>query len=1046
MKRKIVLFLALGFSTLSFGQFKTINGTFGKEKNNEPIKLLTPPSQLTFNQEARDLPSDFVLNPLHFSDVKDFNHNGVKNVLRDTEGNLIGVELSLSFSRESSLSAKVEQITQSLSMVYGFSTQDNSFEIQSNIVDELGMHHVKIIQKYKDVKIYGGESIIHGQDGIFDFVNGEIFKDVNIDIEPTYELQEAENIAVSDAGKLYDKSNDHLNIFDLEEMTSELVIYPFKGEHYLAYHHSFYTDLMHRWEYFVDAHAGNVINKYESVCKFHNHKKGHSCDTHNHSACEMKIDGNTANNSFGILGAEKANATDLLGVTREIDVFSVGSNYYMIDASRDMYSSGQSNMPDEPVGAIWTIDAFNTSPQNDNFSYGHVTSSNNSWGDKGSVSAQFNGARAYLYFKNLHGRNSINGSGGNIIGLVNVADSDGQSLGNAFWNGAAMFYGSGDASFKHLAGGLDVAGHEMTHGVVQNTANLEYQGESGALNESFADVFGVMIDRDDWLIGEDVVKTSAFPSGALRNMQNPHNGASTGNFNAGWQPKKYSERYTGSADNGGVHINSGIPNHAFYLFASDSRLGSSDNDRKVKAERVYYRALANYLTKSSNFVDCRIAVVKAAGDLYDAGVVAAAREAFDKVEVFGEDGGNYQKDAQPNPGDDLILFTQENNDNLYIFTPDGNEVANPLSTSNPISKPSVTDAGNVIVFVADDKKVHYLTIDWNAGTVDEQTLNFTGINEWRNTAISKDGRLLAVLRESVDNEVVVVDLATGNGISYELKNPTYTTGISTGDVLYADAMEFDYSGRFLMYDAKNNIESNTGGSIEFWDIGFIEVWDKQGETFAEADQISKLFQGLPEGVSVGNPVFAKNSNYIIAFDLIEQGESSLVGANIETGKVGLVFENSGLAYPSYSRLDDQIIFDNPVGNGYDLGIAPVNSSKIEPNGQAFLYFEDVRWGSFFSNGIRDYNTSIGEENLNQKMIVSPNPSSGFVFVELDANKTQEVIFHVYDIQGKKVLTLNEDLSSGDNTIELDLNEFESGTYFIHTVINDKIVVEKVIKM
>lgn len=91
-------------------------------------------------------------------------------------------------------------------------------------------------------------------------------------------------------------------------------------------------------------------------------------------------------------------------------------------------------------------------------------------------------------------------------------------MGNAFWNGQAMFYGNGDNAFQPLAKGLDVAGHEMTHGVVEGTANLEYQGKSGALNQSFADIFGVMIDRDDWKIGEDVVKTSAFPSGALRSM------------------------------------------------------------------------------------------------------------------------------------------------------------------------------------------------------------------------------------------------------------------------------------------------------------------------------------------------------------------------------------------------------------------------------------------------------------------------------------------------------------------------------------------------
>jgi bacillolysin len=98
-----------------------------------------------------------------------------------------------------------------------------------------------------------------------------------------------------------------------------------------------------------------------------------------------------------------------------------------------------------------------------------------------------------------------------------------------------------------------------------------------------------MIDRDDWKIGEDVVKTSAFPSGALRSLEDPHNGASTNNFNAGWQPRHYDERYKGTEDNGGVHINSGIPNWAFFKFAS--AIG------KDKAEKVYYRALTTYLNQ-----------------------------------------------------------------------------------------------------------------------------------------------------------------------------------------------------------------------------------------------------------------------------------------------------------------------------------------------------------------------------------------------------------------------------------------------------------------
>ncbi len=100
---------------------------------------------------------------------------------------------------------------------------------------------------------------------------------------------------------------------------------------------------------------------------------------------------------------------------------------------------------------------------------------------------------------------------------------------NAFWNGVFMAYGDGNVAFKPLAQALDVAAHEMTHGVIQHTVNLEYRGESGALNESFADVFAAMVDRDDWQLGEDVIKSlGLFPSGALRDMAHPHNGVSRG--------------------------------------------------------------------------------------------------------------------------------------------------------------------------------------------------------------------------------------------------------------------------------------------------------------------------------------------------------------------------------------------------------------------------------------------------------------------------------------------------------------------------------------
>ena len=1043
MKKIIILPLLLFFSVISYGQFKSINGEFNSKNKGEKHQILNPLRDYNPSMK-RHSETDFHVNSLS-EDLLNVGKNVKRlSVTRDLGGIPIAINAEIEFNdfKKEKVLENMYTYIESLKDIFAIDNVQKELKLYRVDSDELGMVHARAKQFYQDVEVYGGELIAHGPNGKFNFVNGRFHRIGKISVIPEMEPVQSEELAIADAGGLFEKEGQ-LNIFEIEPIKTELVIYPYNNSFYLAYHHTLYSDLMNRWEYFIDANTGDVINKYSSICKFHNHAHHHNCGHSHFEATKFKD--NVSNSNTIMQGPEKATAVDLLGQTREIDVYSVGSTFYMIDGSRDMFNP-QSNLPNEPEGAIWTIDAFNTSPQNNNFDFDHVKSNNNTWNDRSSVSAQFNGAKAYLYFRNLHQRNSINGSGGNIISLVNVSDEAGNSMGNAFWNGAAMFYGNGDAAFFPLAAGLDVAGHEMTHGVIQNTANLEYQGESGALNESFADVFGAMIDREDWLIGEDVVKTNAFPSGALRSMQDPHNGAATGDFGSGWQPKKYSERFTGSQDNGGVHINSGIPNHAFFLFATDSRLGNTENERKIKAERVYYRALSQYLTKSSQFVDCRIAVVNASKDLFGDQVAQAAREAFDAVEIFGGNGTTTQTDAENNPGSDLILMTNANNQGLYIFTPDGQEIANPLSNSNPISRPSVTDAGDLIVFVDEDRTIHYIQIDWSVPNATENSFNISGPNAWRNAVISKDGRLLAALREGLDNEVVIFDITTGFSSSYELKNPTYTTGISTGDVLYADAMEFDYSNEYLMYDANNRIESTTAGSIDFWDIGFIKVWNKQSETFALPDQIEKLFQGLPEGISIGNPTFSKNSNYVIAFDFIEDNEASILGANIETGDIGLIFENTGLAYPSYSRLDDQLVFDNPNNNTFDLGIAPLASNKIEASENPFLFFEGARWGVWFSNGVRNY-TSVNDLTIKDfGASVYPNPAHNIAYLNVDLDQSQILNLTIVNSLGMTIRHYESQGYAGENSLEVNLDNVPVGQLFLKVTTNNQSFTIPFVKM
>ncbi len=444
--------------------------------------------------------------------------------------------------------------------------------------DDLGFDHVKMQQYYKGVKVYGGQIILHGKNGLINTMNGTYFPTPTIDLTPVFTENAAIKIVKKDVSAISQIVDPHQiknKLLTFNETESELVVYHFKLNilnEKLVWHITVRPNVLERWEYFVDAGNGHIVNKYNNTCSD---------------------------------GPATANALDLNGITRTLNTYQYSGNYYLINTTKPMFNGGQTSMPDQLVGAIWTIDANNSNSGD----FYQVTSGNNTWNDAASVSAHYNADNTYNYYKNTHGRNSIDGNGGTIISIVNVVDENGNSLANAYWNGSAMFYGNGGNMFKPLAGAEDVGAHEMTHGVIQNTANLEYQYESGAINEAMADIGGAMVDRDNWQIGEKIIPQGSpyFPTGTLRDMSNPHNGGSSFN-DPSYQPANVNEKYTGEQDNGGVHTNSGIINYAYYKIA--------EAISKNKAEKLFYRALSVYMTKSSQFIDCRLAFEQAAKDIF----------------------------------------------------------------------------------------------------------------------------------------------------------------------------------------------------------------------------------------------------------------------------------------------------------------------------------------------------------------------------------------------------------------------------------------------
>lgn len=198
----------------------------------------------------------------------------------------------------------------------------------------------------------------------------------------------------------------------------------------------------------------------------------------------------------------------------------------------------------------------------------------------------------------------------------------GNNFNNAFWDGDEMTFGDGDGViFSGFARSLDVIGHELAHGVTQYTAGLDYEGEPGALNESYSDVFGSAItqwangetaENADWLIGDEIMGPQLYGE-ALRSMRHPGTAYDNPILGKDPQPAHYKDRYTGTADHGGVHRNSGIPNRAFYLAASE--LGDT-----IQATRIWYHAL-HHLAHDATFAQAAQQIGQSARILVKAGAV-----------------------------------------------------------------------------------------------------------------------------------------------------------------------------------------------------------------------------------------------------------------------------------------------------------------------------------------------------------------------------------------------------------------------------------------
>jgi Zn-dependent metalloprotease len=479
------------------------------------------------------------------------------------------------------------QIPQLLQKMYRLGEAGN-FELTTHSDDQLGFIHQKLQQTHAGFPVEGGELNVHLRNGGLHSLNGDVFPVSGLATTPAISASAALKAATDVVGAtLYrwelEEENRFLRFETGDPMatwypTGTLVYAPKGGipraENYvLAWKFDVYAaePLSRDWVY-VDANTGEVIWQHNRI---HTADVLGSAVTRYSGTQPMTAD-QVSGNSYRLRETGRGNGIQTFNL-------QTGTNY---GAAVDFTDANN----------VWS----NVNPQEDEVA----------------TDAHWGAEKTYDFFWTSFNRNSINGQGFALKSYVHYDNN----YNNAFWDGQRMTYGDGNGTTFTPLTAIDVTGHEITHGLTTFTADLVYQNESGALNESFSDIFGNCIEHYarpndwSWRIGEDMT-----PSGnGIRSMQNPGLFADPDTYNGNnW--------YSGTGDNGGVHTNSGVQNKWFYILTigetGTNDVGSAYNvtgQGWTKSAAIAFRNLTVYLGSASEYDDARFYAIRSAIDLYGA--------------------------------------------------------------------------------------------------------------------------------------------------------------------------------------------------------------------------------------------------------------------------------------------------------------------------------------------------------------------------------------------------------------------------------------------
>jgi Zn-dependent metalloprotease len=516
--------------------------------------------------------------------------------------------------------------------------KDNSkFAILKSESDRSGFSHDKFQLYHQGVKVEYATYSLHSKNGKLTSMSGEYYDIKNAATTPSISKTTAFKKAVNHIGasKYLWENPENASKIGYYKPEGELVFLPSmidQGEKNtdqkvrLAYKFDIYaTSPVSRGDLYIDAITGEALYYNATIKHLGEYSHGKNSSINAKGATNTK-----AAKALFVL----ANAATRYSGTLSIQTAFSGSSYILSDATRGNGIQTYNMKKGTNYGT-----AVNFTDSDNNWSAAEFNNANK---DNAALDAHWGAEKTFDYLSTVHGRNSFDNLGAAIKSYVHYD----LAYDNAYWNGSVMTYGDGSDTYFDALTSLDVAAHEIGHAVCEKTANLAYQKESGAMNEAFSDIWGACIEyyaapgKSTWLIGEDIERRAGRL--ALRSMSNPKSEG---------QPDTYGGTYwktiecgtpTQANDYCGVHTNSGVLNHWFYILtigkSGTNDIGNSYNVTGInidKAAKIAYRLESVYLSANSTYANARTYGIQAASDLYGAGSpeVIATTNAFYAVGV-----------------------------------------------------------------------------------------------------------------------------------------------------------------------------------------------------------------------------------------------------------------------------------------------------------------------------------------------------------------------------------------------------------------------------